>query len=200
MSRVLQFLSFLARVVVVVVVVVSLSLSLFGKRKREREKEREREKARIRSHREKRKHHTGALRCWAGEAPRAKLDRLKLIRKMVHHSQTCKSGDNTLAATRRAITDVTAKAADEYFVFVLSDADFQRYDVSSAELGNALLADERVSAYALFIASNFAAAEAIQDELPPGRGFSCYDTSKLISTLKDIFQASIILSRQTFGA
>ena len=43
--------------------------------------------------------------------------------------------------------------------------------------------------------SPFQAAEAIKEDLPPGRGFSCYDTSKLISTLRDIFQASIVFSK-----
>ncbi|KAH8070240.1 ATPase [Aureococcus anophagefferens] len=92
---------------------------------------------------------------WASP-PKTRLERLKLVRKMVNHAQTCKSGDHTLQATKRAVADVAAKAADEYF-----------------------------------------AAEAIKDELPPGKGFSCYDTSKLIGTLRDIFQASILAARVT---
>ena len=44
---------------------------------------------------------------------------------------------------------------------------------------------------------DFEAAEAIKDELPPGKGFSCYDTSKLIGTLRDIFQASIVFSKHS---
>ncbi|KAK7249771.1 midasin-like protein [Aureococcus anophagefferens] len=133
---------------------------------------------------------------WASP-PKTRLERLKLVRKMVNHAQTCKSGDHTLQATKRAVADVAAKAADEYFVFLLSDADFGRYDLTGRDLGAALTADPRVSAYALFIASNFEAAEAIKDELPPGKGFSCYDTSKLIGTLRDIFQASIVFSKHS---
>ena len=132
-----------------------------------------------------------------GSPPKTRLERLKLVRKMVTHAQTCKSGDHTLQATKRAVADVAAKAADEYFVFLLSDADFGRYDLTGRDLGAALTADPRVSAYALFIASNFEAAEAIKDELPPGKGFSCYDTSKLIGTLRDIFQASIVFSKHS---
>ena len=93
------------------------------------------------------------------------------------------------------MADVAAKEADEYFVFLVSDADFGRYGVSGRELGAALVADPRVSAYALFIASNFEAAEAARAELPAGRGFACYDTSRLIATLRDIFQASIVFSK-----
>ncbi|KAH8064284.1 ATPase [Aureococcus anophagefferens] len=105
-----------------------------------------------------------------GSPPKTRLERLKLVRKMVTHAQTCKSGDHTLQATKRAVADVAAKAADEYFVFLLSDADFGRYDLTGRDLGAALTADPRVSAYALFIASNFEAAEAIKDERPPGKG------------------------------
>jgi len=130
-----------------------------------------------------------------GDPPKTRLERLKLIRKMVTHSQTCKSGDHTLTAAKRAVADVTSKAADEYFVFLLSDADFGRYDVTGRSLGEALTADPRVSAYALLIASNFEAAEAIKEDLPPGRGFACYDTNKLIATLRDVFQASIVFSK-----
>ena len=133
---------------------------------------------------------------WASP-PKTRLERLKLVRKMVNHAQTCKSGDHTLQATKRAVADVAATASDEYFVFLLSDADFGRYDLTGRDLGAALTADPRVSAYALFIASNFEAAEAIKDELPPGKGFSCYDTSKLIGTLRDIFQASIVFSKHS---
>ena len=103
-------------------------------------------------------------------------------------------GEDAGAARVPGPADVVAKAADEYFVFLLSDADFGRYDLSGRDLGAALVADPRVSAYALFIASNFEAAEQIREELPPGRGFSCYDTSRLIATLRDIFQASIVAS------
>mmetsp|Transcript_20405 Transcript_20405/g.64198 ORF Transcript_20405/g.64198 Transcript_20405/m.64198 type:complete len:310 (+) Transcript_20405:755-1684(+) len=127
-----------------------------------------------------------------GAPPATRLERLKLVRKMVEHSKSCKSGDHTLRACERAVADVASRAADEYFVFLLSDADFGRYDLSGRALGAAMTSDQRVSAYALFIASNFEAAEQIREELPPGRGFSCYDTSMLLATLRDIFQASIV--------
>ena len=101
----------------------------------------------------------------------------------------------SLQACQRAVKDVVSKDADEYFVFLVSDADFGRYGLSGRDLGAALVADPKVSAYALFIASNFEAAEAAKDELPAGRGFACYDTSRLIGTLRDIFQASIVSSK-----
>ena len=126
-----------------------------------------------------------------GKAPRSKSDRLKLIQAMVKHSQSCKPGDSTLEAAVKAIADVASKPADEYFTFVLSDADLQRYDVSPAQLGAVLTSNKHVNAFALFISSNFDEAERTRQALPPGHGFSCYDTSELTRTLMEVFQASI---------
>ena len=68
---------------------------------------------------------------------------LKVLQRMVTHSQFCMSGDNTIQATTRAMRAAAeeaaidaAKAGDEdeggtaaarNFVFVLSDANFRRY-------------------------------------------------------------------------
>ena len=65
------------------------------------------------------------------------------------HSQFCMSGDYTLRATKFAVDAVTKPfsvtggansfdEADEYFVVVMSDANFSRYGISHAEFGRIL--------------------------------------------------------------
>ena len=58
---------------------------------------------------------------------------------MVAHSQFCMSGDHTLSATRRAIAEVVKEEADEHFVFVVSDANLERYGINPERLGEAPL-------------------------------------------------------------
>ena len=47
---------------------------------------------------------------------------------------------------------VRQQAADDYFVFIISDANLEGYGVSAEALSSALLSDRRVNAYAFFIA------------------------------------------------
>ena len=69
------------------------------------------------------------------------------------HSQFCMSGDTTLEATRHAINTLSKEEADERFLIVLSDANFDRYGISPARFGQILRSDEKVNAYAIFIGS-----------------------------------------------
>jgi hypothetical protein len=48
---------------------------------------------------------------------------------------------------------VTAVPADDYFVFLISDANLAAYGVSSAMVADALLSDPRVRSYVIFIAN-----------------------------------------------
>lgn len=55
-------------------------------------------------------------------------------------------------ATRLAIENIAAQDADERLVFVISDANVGRYDITPESLGSILTRDPRVSAYIVFIA------------------------------------------------
>ena len=44
---------------------------------------------------------------------------------MIEHAATCRSGDTTLVAGEDAIEAVVAEPADDYFVFLVSDANLQ---------------------------------------------------------------------------
>ena len=69
------------------------------------------------------------------------------------HSQFCISGDNTLEAVKDAIKVIGEEEADEHFVIVLSDANFDRYGIRPSRFAEILTSDEDVNAYAIFIGS-----------------------------------------------
>ncbi|GLD91816.1 hypothetical protein PINS_up000349 [Pythium insidiosum] len=122
-----------------------------------------------------------------GAAPKDRKERLKVLQRMVAHSQYCMSGDNTVEAIDHAVKRVTEADGDDYFVFVVSDANLERYGISPRRMGRQLIADPRVKAHAIFIASFADEADRIMKELPHGRGHVCLDTTELPRTFKKIF-------------
>ena len=72
---------------------------------------------------------------------------------MIAESQFCWSGDHTMEATRTAIEQVTKNMGDDYFVIVLSDANFSRYGIKSKHFAALMNSDLRVNVYAIFIGS-----------------------------------------------
>ena len=129
-----------------------------------------------------------------GAPPKNRKDRLNILQRMLAHSQYCMSGDHTLEATAEAIEKVADPAngeADEMLAFVISDANLRRYGIAPEELGEVLVADRRVKAHAIFIATMGDEAERILHALPPGRGFVCLDSAALPSTLKEIFSTEL---------
>ena len=121
-----------------------------------------------------------------GQPPTTPAELEAMARKMRQHAQGCSSGDSTLDAVSLAVEEVAKCDADDYFVFVLSDANLGRYDVQPEELGARLRSDERVNGYAIFVAEP-GAAEWMKTELPFGHGFVCLEMDSLPSTFKDIF-------------
>merc|ERR1719419_529382 len=132
--------------------------------------------------------------------PKNSKERLEVLKMMHAHSQFCLSGDYTLKATKYAINDITRPfsassgsgdttfdEADEYFVVVLSDANFSRYGISHSEFGRILTSDQRVNSFAIFIGSLGDQAYLLQEKLPAGRAFVCMDTKDLPKVLQQIF-------------
>ena len=62
------------------------------------------------------------------------------------------SGDNTLSAGSKAVGAVTAEQGEDYFVFLISDANLAAYGVSSEMLATALMQDARVHSYIVRLA------------------------------------------------
>ncbi|KAJ1482812.1 hypothetical protein T484DRAFT_1802869 [Baffinella frigidus] len=113
----------------------------------------------------------------------------------------CMSGDCTLEATAHAIKKVASEEADDsfvfvaseeaddYFVFVLSDANLRRYGIEPEELGDLLISDKKVKAYAFFLAGG-SEATSLAAALPLGRGRVCADPGKLPGAFKEVFAAA----------
>lgn len=87
-----------------------------------------------------------------GMPPRNRAERLEVVQAMYEHASFCRSGDNTLASAVKAVEHVRAAPADDYMVFLLSDAMLAQYRVTPANLADALLSDPMVNSYAIFVA------------------------------------------------
>ena len=90
---------------------------------------------------------------------------------MYWNATFCTSGDHTLAAAHHAIRDVISEEGyyfpfqsylflfssksflilfrDDYFVFILSDANLSFYGINDKTLASVLLVDKRVNTYAV---------------------------------------------------
>ncbi|KNC84900.1 hypothetical protein SARC_02908 [Sphaeroforma arctica JP610] len=121
-----------------------------------------------------------------GKPPANENERMDVVSKMYGYAGGSVSGDNTLNAARIAVEEVTAEEADDYYVFVVSDANVGRYDITPTTFGAILSKDERVNAYAIFIAER-GAADYLINGLPFGHGFVCEETETLPTVFKDIF-------------
>ena len=82
---------------------------------------------------------------------------------------------------------MSERQADERFVFVVSDADLERYGKRPEEWNEILTSDASVRAYAVLIASNEEEADRIATGLEVGKGYVCTDTALLASTMEKIF-------------
>ncbi|GMF35841.1 unnamed protein product [Phytophthora fragariaefolia] len=125
-----------------------------------------------------------------GAPPKDRKERMRVLQKMVAHTQYCRSGDHTVEAVERGVKRVAAFAGDDRFVFVVSDANLERYGIEPSYLGRKLVSEPGVQAHALFVASFADEAERIRRELPAGRGHVCLDTSDLPRMFKQIFTSA----------
>ena len=124
--------------------------------------------------------------------PKNNKERLVVLQTMHAHSQFCISGDNTLLATKHAIESLSEEEADEHFVIVLSDANFDRYGISPRRFGEILKGNDKVNAYAIFIGSLEDQAAQLIRLLPMGHAFVCLDTKSLPQILQQIFTSTML--------
>jgi len=127
-----------------------------------------------------------------GKPPRSQKEKLQVCLHMMAHSQYCYSGDMTLEATEDAISTITEQDADEYFVFVVSDANLRRYGIAPRELGEKLNMDSKVHAFVIFIAGFGEEATRTKNELPAGKGFVVLDTADLPLLFREILITNVI--------
>ena len=129
-----------------------------------------------------------------GSPPTTQKARMEIVEQMIWNASFCESGDHTLAAAAHAIAEVVKAEADDYFVFVLSDANLGGYGITGESLAQVLLADKRVSTYAIFIAGE-AQALPLTKMLPLGHGHVCTDTAQLPRIFKTIFSEALVKAR-----
>mmetsp|Transcript_771 Transcript_771/g.2496 ORF Transcript_771/g.2496 Transcript_771/m.2496 type:complete len:161 (+) Transcript_771:2-484(+) len=122
-----------------------------------------------------------------GKAPRTPAERLDIIERMGAHAQYCAPGDSSVAAVQAAIREVVKEPADEYFVFLVSDADLARYGITGDRVSKELMKDKRVRAYTVFISNKAGEADEIIRAVAPGRAHVCADNASLSTTFKTIF-------------
>jgi len=127
-----------------------------------------------------------------GHPPRSEKERLTIAKRMEAHAQFCHPGDHTLEGTSRAIDEIRKRPADERFVFVVSDADLQRYNIDVRNWGRILQKDPEVKAYVILISNNVDEADRIKATLAPGRAHICAEAASLAVTFKQIFKDSML--------
>ncbi len=89
------------------------------------------------------------------------------------------SGDNSVAGLRTAVREIVKNDADEYFVFLLSDANLDQYNIKASDFTALINGDRRVNVYILFIGTLGDQAKRLTEELPPGHVFICLETSDI---------------------
>ena len=129
--------------------------------------------------------------------PANNKDRLVVLKTMHAHSQFCMSGDNTLQATKQAIETLGEEEADEHFVIILSDANFDRYGISPRRFGEILRSNDKVNAYTIFIGSLENQADLLIKQLPMGHAFVCMDTKSLPQILQQIFTSAMLTNNNS---
>ena len=82
--------------------------------------------------------------------------------------------------------------ADERFVFLLSDANLERYGIRPTALASVLSANPSVHAHAIFLSSVGGEAERLRAALPAGRASICLDAKEVPKAFKTSFQESVL--------
>jgi hypothetical protein len=127
-----------------------------------------------------------------GSPPRSRDERARVIEKMYAHARSASTGDKSLQAAEAATKRVSEEVADDHLVFLLSDANLGRYNVSPAQLASALQSDASVTGHAIFVAEESAAAW-LAKEMPPGRGHAALNAADLVKALKEAFESSVVV-------
>jgi len=126
-----------------------------------------------------------------GRAPARAAERLDILERMEAHAQYADPGDRTLAAAELAVREVASQPADEYFVFLVSDADLSRYGITGDMVSQRLTRDKKVHGYVILISNNTGEADEILNTVAPGRAHVCAEKSSLATTFKTIFTHAV---------
>jgi len=134
-----------------------------------------------------------------GKPPKTRKEKLAVLEKMAAHAQYCLAGDNTLRATEEAAAELAAYqqqeqgegregGSDASYLFVVSDANFERYGIPPRRLGEALVRHGgSVRGHVFLIASLGEEAKEAVRQMPVGRAHLCLEVEALPGAMKKIF-------------
>ena len=80
---------------------------------------------------------------------------------------------------------------DDYFVFLISDANLASYGISPETLAQVLMNDDKINTYAIFIA-NKQEADAMKQMMPAGRAHTVLDTREMPRLFRQIFATAVV--------
>lgn len=128
-----------------------------------------------------------------GEPPTAQGDRMRVLQRMVAHTQYSWPGDHTLEAMAAAAKDPQLQNAPpgQRIVLVFSDANLRRYRITPQQVAAAMQSGPGVKTFMVFIASMGAEADTLVRALPAGHAFVAHDTSQLPAIMQRIIAAHL---------
>ncbi|TFK71122.1 hypothetical protein BDN72DRAFT_838036 [Pluteus cervinus] len=125
----------------------------------------------------------------ADKPPTELRDRWKILEKMNMIPQYTFSGDHTVDAIIKGVTEVGKYDADDWFVIIITDANFSRYQITPEEVTGAMNRDPKVQT-ALICIGEGAEAVWIPKSLPR-RGFRVKNTADIPVVLRSILTTMV---------
>lgn len=121
--------------------------------------------------------------------PQDEAERYAILEQMVAHSQFCYSGDNTVNSIDVAIQRSLEEGDDnntERHVFIVSDANFERYNISTRRVMEIMNKEnDRVKCHLILLASLGTEAQDIQREMGSSASI-CRNTADLPALFKKL--------------
>ena len=117
----------------------------------------------------------------SNKLPTTVKGRYEVLERIVAHTQYCWSGDSTFAAVGEAIRLIEKKGSDsdDRHVFVISDANFSRYNLSPARYASIAQENPGVTVTSIFVGSLGHEAEKLEKALAKGTSYVVHDTAEL---------------------
>ena len=127
--------------------------------------------------------------------PTNEKERLVVLEQMASHTQYTMSGDNTLQAMTKAVNMMSEKPQNTLkYVFIITDANFEMYNISTEDLTYAMTRHPDVEVHLIMIASLGDEALAYTKKLPTGRTHVCFENTDLPQLFKSILSTTANLN------
>ena len=132
-----------------------------------------------------------------GKPPSNVVERLRVIDTMEAHTQYCMSGDNTVDSLGQCIEElVKFTESDERVLVCLSDANFDRYQISPELISRMISKEEDVQVFMILIGTIGNSASLLSSRLPKGRVFMCMNNAELPRILEELFENTVLATSE----